>query len=117
MPRQKVLTARFYATASGSMPVREWLLSLNKQDRIDIGSDIANIEFNWPIGPPQCKPLEDGIFEVRSHISSSRIARVLFFARNDHFFCCMVSSKKAERHPDKNWNWLKNENKKWRTPK
>ncbi|MDZ7762532.1 MAG: type II toxin-antitoxin system RelE/ParE family toxin [Desulfovermiculus sp.] len=99
MPRQKVLTARFYATASGSMPVREWLLSLNKQDRIDIGSDIANIEFNWPIGPPQCKPLEDGIFEVRSHISSSRIARVLFFARNDQIFLLHGFIKKSRKTP------------------
>jgi len=61
MPREKVLTARFYATSSGSMPVREWLLSLSKQEKIEIGSDIANIEFNWPVGPSQCKPLEDGM--------------------------------------------------------
>lgn len=27
---------------------------------------------------PYCRPMDDGLFEVRSNISSSRIARVLF---------------------------------------
>lgn len=99
MPRQKVLVASFYATHSGSMPVREWLLSLGKQDRIEIGSDIANIEYNWPVGPPQCKPLEEGIFEVRSRISNGRIARVLFFTRNDEMFLLHGFIKKQKKTP------------------
>ena len=99
MPRQKVLTARFYATHSGSMPVRNWLLSLGKQDRIEIGSDIANVEYNWPVGPPQCKSLEDGIFEVRSRISNGRIARVLFFIQNDELFLLHSFIKKTQKTP------------------
>jgi len=101
MPRQKVLTARFYATASGSMPVREWLLPLSKHDKIEIGADIdiANIEFNWPVGPPQCKHLEDGICEVRSRISSGRTARVLFFIRNDQMFLLHGFIKKTQKTP------------------
>ena len=99
MPRQKVLTARFYATSSGTMPVRDWLLSLSKQDRIEIGSDIANIEYNWPIGPPCCKPLENGIFEVRSRISSGRTARVLFFTQDDELFLLNGFIKKTQKTP------------------
>jgi hypothetical protein len=47
MIRNKIISAVFYATSSGKMPVREWLLSLDKQDRIEIGGDIANVEYNW----------------------------------------------------------------------
>jgi len=79
MKKHKVLEATFYARSSGKMPVREWLLSLDKKDRIEIGGNIANVEYNWPQGPPKCKPLENGIFEIRSNVSAGRIARVLFF--------------------------------------
>jgi len=39
------------------MPVREWLLSLDKADRQILGADIATVEFGWPIGMPVCRPL------------------------------------------------------------
>jgi phage-related protein len=99
MVRSKVLTARFYATESGSMPVRDWLLSLEKKDRIEIGSDIANIEYNWPIGPPQCNPLENGIFEVRSHISDGKIARILFSISRNEMFLLHGFIKKTQKTP------------------
>jgi len=101
MPRQKVLTARFYASSTGSMPVREWLLSLSREDRLEIGADIANIEYNWPVGPPQCKPLEDGIFEVRSRISSGRSARILFFTQDDELLLLHGFIKKTQKTPKK----------------
>jgi len=79
--------------------VREWLLSLIKEDRLEVGSDIANIEYNWPVGPPRCKPLEEGIFEVRSRISSGRTTRVFFFARDDEMFLLHGFIKKTQKTP------------------
>jgi antitoxin HicB len=35
--KRKTISAHFYKTSSGKMPVREWLLSLPKDDRIEIG--------------------------------------------------------------------------------
>ena len=99
MVRSKILTAKFYAADSGAMPVRDWLLSLTQKDRIEIGSDIANIEYNWPVGPPQCKPLENGIFEVRSHISDGKIARTLFFIDQDKLFLLHGFIKKTQKTP------------------
>jgi len=99
MTRPKVLAANFYATTTGTMPVREWLLGLSKEDRIEIGSDIANIEYNWPIGPPQCKSLEKGVFEIRSRISDGRTARVLFFAEQGHLFLLHGFIKKTRKTP------------------
>lgn len=60
--------------------MREWLKSLTPvEDRKQIGFDIKTVEFGWPIGMPVCKPLRDGLYEVRSDLSGSRIARTLFY--------------------------------------
>ncbi len=76
--RAKKIAAKFYATATGRRPVREWLLSLSKEDRRVIGHGIQKVEFGWPITMPYCRPLGRGLWEVRSSLSGSRIARVIF---------------------------------------
>ena len=37
------------------------------------------MEFGWPIGMPVCRPLGEGIYEVRTGLTQRRIARVLFY--------------------------------------
>jgi hypothetical protein len=72
--RSKKITGRFYSTASGRRPVREWLLQLSKDDRRIIGRDIQKVEFGWPIGMPNCRSLGRGLLEVRSDLAGGRIA-------------------------------------------
>lgn len=56
----------FFRTGAGGEPVREWLRSLSPiEDRKQIGVDIKTVEFGWPIGMPVCRPLGDGLYEVR----------------------------------------------------
>lgn len=76
--RSKKIVGRFYMNAGGSRPVREWLLELSKDDRRIIGKDIQKVEFGWPIGMPYCRPLGHGLWEVRSDLADSRIARIIF---------------------------------------
>jgi phage-related protein len=76
--RTKKIAARFYATATGRRPVRDWLLDLSRQDRRAIGTDIQKVEFGWPIGMPYCRALARGLWEVRSDLAEGRIARVIF---------------------------------------
>jgi len=59
--------------------VRAWLKGLLPEDRKRIGEDIKTVEFGWPVGMPVCKPLRDGIYEVRTNLAQNRIARVLFY--------------------------------------
>lgn len=59
--------------------MREWLKGLSPEDRKRVGEDIKTVEFGWPIGMPVCKPLGDGVYEVRSSLAQNRIARVLFY--------------------------------------
>ena len=75
----KRVPAIFYCTESGGEPVRDWLKGLSAEDRKRLGEDIKTLEFGWPIGMPVCKPLGDGIYEVRTSLAQNRIARVLFY--------------------------------------
>jgi phage-related protein len=49
------------------------------EDRKQIGEDIRTVEYGWPIGMPVCRPLGNGLHEVRTTLASSRIARVFFY--------------------------------------
>ena len=73
----KTLPVRFFASTAGNEPVREFLLDLSAEDRRAVGVQIAKVEFGWPIGMPVCRPLRDGLYEVRVGISSGRIVRVI----------------------------------------
>lgn len=74
----KRVPARFYKSESGAEPVREWLQGLSREDRKEIGTDIATVEYGWPVGMPVCAPLGAGLHEVRTNLDDNRIARVLF---------------------------------------
>jgi phage-related protein len=73
------IQAVFYRTTGGTEPVLDWLRSLPAEDRRIIGTDLATVQFGWPIGMPLCRPLGNGLWEVRSTLPSRRIARLLFF--------------------------------------
>jgi phage-related protein len=70
----------FYRTVAGAEPVRDWLRSLSAEDRRKIGTDLATVQVGWPMGMPLCRSLGTGLWEVRSNLSSNRIARLVFFA-------------------------------------
>lgn len=82
----KRLPARFYRLESGREPVREWLKSLDADDRRIIGEDIKDVEFSWPIGMPVVRSLGREIWEVRSNLPHGRTARLLFCVEHK----CMV---------------------------
>jgi phage-related protein len=74
----KPIPLAFWRSATGREPVREWLKQLGQDDKKVIGSDIAKVQFGWPVGLPLCRPLSGGLWEVRSSLPSRREARVLF---------------------------------------
>jgi len=98
IPNKKLL-ARFYQTANGIEPVRDWLLKLGVEDRKIIGKDIQKVEFGWPIGMPYCRPLGNGLYEVRSNISNQLIARVIFFIKTNEMILLHGFIKKSQKTP------------------
>ena len=95
----KKITSLFFETNAGNKPVREWLLSLTKEDRKIIGSDIKTVEFGWPIGMPTCRRLESKLYEVRSDISDKRIARVIFTVIDQYMILLNGFIKKSQKTP------------------
>lgn len=69
----------FFRTDAGNEPVREWLKEMPPADRKQIGEDIRTVEYGWPIGMPACRPLGNGLHEVRTSLAGNRIARVFFY--------------------------------------
>lgn len=67
----------FFRTEGGAEPVRDWLRSLSAVDRRAIGEGLKTLEYAWPVGMPLCRPMEQGLFELRVSLPSQRIARVL----------------------------------------
>ena len=51
-----------------------------------IGTDIKTVEFGWPIGMPTCRPMGNGLFEIRTGLARRRTARVLFSVAGGRMF-------------------------------
>ena len=58
------------------------------------------MEFGWPIGMPVCKPLGEGLYEVRSHLNSNKIARVIFTLFKSDMILLHGFIKKTQKIPD-----------------
>ncbi|MFW3373250.1 type II toxin-antitoxin system RelE/ParE family toxin [Aliarcobacter butzleri] len=96
----KKITSLFYETSSGNKPVREWLLSLDKEDKKTIGNDIKTVEYGFPIGMPVCRKLiGTKLYEVRSNISNQRIARVIFVIIDEYMILLNGFIKKEQKTP------------------
>jgi phage-related protein len=95
----KKIQARFYELASGRKPVRDWLMELEVEDRRNAGFDVQTVEFGWPIGMPVCKPLGEGLWEVRSNFSGGRIGRIVFCLVNNEMVLLHGFIKKTQKMP------------------
>lgn len=89
----------FYRTSGGAEPVLEWLRGLPPDDRRAIGTDLATVQFGWPIGMPLCRSLGGGLWEVRSALPSRRIARLVFFVERDRIGVVHGFIKKTQKTP------------------
>jgi phage-related protein len=95
----KRLAAVFFRTPSGTEPVRDWLKSLPKEDRLTIGSDLKTVEFGWPVGMPICRSLGGGLWEMRSRLPRGRTARVLFFVHDGQIVLLHGFMKTTQKTP------------------
>lgn len=108
---EKKITVSFYKTLLGNEPVREWLKDLEAEDRKIIGGDIKTVEFLWPVGFPQVRKLDSDLWEVRSHISGGRIARVFFTVVGADMVLLHAIIKKTQKTPLNDLNLAKNRKK------
>jgi phage-related protein len=96
-PDRKIIPAAFYRTKVGNEPVREWLMEMTAADKKVIGSHLQTVEYGWPVGMPVCRPMGNGLFEVRSDIKDG-IARVLFCIHDGRMVLLHGFVKSRRRH-------------------
>jgi phage-related protein len=99
MNTNPILAVVFFCTESGREPVREWLKDLNREDRQIIGEDIKLVQFRWPLGMPLVRKMEADLWEVRSHLSGGRIARILFTVGDGEMALLHGFIKKSQKTP------------------
>jgi hypothetical protein len=56
-----ILTVAFYQHETRNEPVRDWLVSLLRDDRKMIGFDIKTVQLGWPLGMPLVRSMGDGL--------------------------------------------------------
>ena len=103
---EKIIAVVFFKSKLGNEPVKEWLLSLDKEDRKIIGVDIQTVEFGFPIGMPLVKKVDTKhkLWEVRSSLSSGKIARVIFTIHKNYMILLHGFVKKDQKLPEKEKN-------------
>jgi phage-related protein len=69
----------FYQTVSGNKIVLDFIRSLSDEEKRVIGEDLKTVQLGFPMGPPLCRPLGDGLYEIRSSLPSRREFRLIFF--------------------------------------
>ncbi|MCX6864975.1 MAG: type II toxin-antitoxin system RelE/ParE family toxin [Verrucomicrobia bacterium] len=97
-PAPRPLRVLFFQTDAGNEPVREWLLTLSRDEKKTIGADILAVQWIWPVGKPLVDSLGGGLWEVRSSLGA-RIARVFFIVIREDIILLHGIIKKSRTTP------------------
>ena len=90
----------FFRTDGGNEPVREWLRGLDEAERREIGRDLSRAQWRWPVGMPLCRPLGNGLWEVRTALPTKRTARVMICFSRGRLVALHGFVKKSRTTPD-----------------
>ena len=102
-PEPQKIPLIFYRTEAGSEPVRDWLKGLPQAERQAIGKDLLRAQWRWPVGMPLCRPLGNGLWEVRTDLPTKRTARVLLCLYRGCLVALHGFIKKTRKTPDEDW--------------
>jgi phage-related protein len=89
----------FFRTDGGTEPVREWLKELPPEDRKEVGRDLMRAQWRCPVGMPLCRPMGDGLSEIRTDLPSNRISRVLLGFDEGALVALHAFIKKTQKTP------------------
>ena len=93
---------RFFETEFGNMPVKEWLLSLPKSHRREIGWRIEVLqERGHQLGMPMSKSLKKGLYELR--VPYENVAYRVFYSFVEGNIVLLIHGiiKKSQKTPKK----------------
>ena len=99
-PQPHKIPLVFFRSSAGAEPVREWLKGLPEAERHAIGKDLLRAQWRWPVGMPLCKPVSDGLWEIRTDLATGRTARVLICFWREHLIALHGFIKKTRTTPE-----------------
>ena len=113
MDEEQILVVSFFLTKLGKEPVREWLRSLDKEERKIIGEDMKLVQFRWPLGMPLVRKMETNLWEVRSKFKNGNISRVFFTAKGGQMILLHGFIKKSQKTPQKEIDLARTRKSQW----
>lgn len=90
----------FFRTKTGNEPVRDWLKTLDRSDRLEVGQDLQRAQYRWPVGMPLAKALGGGLWEIRTGLPSKTIVRVFVCFHGGTLYALHGFIKKTQKTPD-----------------
>lgn len=88
---------RFYRTAFGTEPARDWLKSQDRPIRLILGQALKVLEMNGlKLGMPHSKALGSGLFELRERIGKVRY-RIFYSFQADQIILLLHGVAKSQR--------------------
>jgi phage-related protein len=73
---------------------------LPEDERQAVGKDLLRAQWRWPVGMPLCRPLGDGLWEIRTDLTTKRTARVLICLYHGHLVALHGFIKKTRTAPE-----------------
>ncbi len=107
MDREEPLEAVFYKTRQNNQSCRDFLLSLDRDDRREIGADIFAIQKGFPVGLPLCRKMANDLWEVRSDVTDG-ICRIFFTIHKNTMILLHGFIKKSQKTPQDELNTANN---------
>ena len=100
MKRKDPLGCVFFKTEQNNQPVRDFLLSQEREDRKIIGADIFAVQEGFPLGYPLVEKVEQDLWEIRSIIPIG-ICRIFFTIFEENMILLHGFIKKSKKTPKK----------------
>lgn len=86
----------FYRGAADREPVRDWLMTMERDDRLAVGQDLQRAQYRWPV----CRAMGNGLWEVRTHLTGGIAARVFICFQDGKLIALHGFVKKTRKTPD-----------------
>jgi phage-related protein len=101
-PRPQKIPLVFFRSGKGTEPVRVWLKELPDAERQAVGRDLLRAQWRWPVGMPLCRPMSNGLWEIRTDLPTKRTARVMLCSYRGHLVALhgFIKKTRATSHED-----------------
>ena len=100
MERDHPLTTAFFQTEQGNQPCRDFILSLSRDDKREVGAKIFEVQKGFPLGLPLVRKMETDLWEIRVNITDG-ICRIFFTIAENIMILLHGFVKKISKNPAK----------------